>query len=219
MCGVIGVYSKQANVDLVQNIFLQTMIRGKHATGVTYLKNGGLHTIKDGIPANLFLRKYDFQEFVNEDGGLYMIGHIRYSTSDIRYNQPFSNGAISIAHNGVLSQEPVDCWEYKTETSNDSEMILRSFEEGHHPLDVFSHKSMAVCSITVDKIVSGFRNHERPLYYSRHEGGVYFTSTADIALRSGLSGTEKCDMFKVYNVRKGVVIETEMDSHGLYDLQ
>ena len=220
MCGVIGIHTQRADVELVKSIFRQTMIRGKHATGVSYVKMGQLHTIKEGIPANEFIDKYDFNEFVNEDGGMYMVGHIRYSTSDIRFNQPFSNDSMSIVHNGVISQEPVEQWEYPTITTNDSEMILRAFEQCHHPLQVFKHKSMAVCVIRDNKQVFAFRNHERPLYMSKHEGGTYFTSTADIAKRSGLTGTQKCDMFKSYSVsvNEGYT-EIEMECDGIHDLQ
>ena len=221
MCGVIGIYSKQVDIPLVKEIFRQTMIRGKHATGVTYLKGGELHTIKEGIPADKFLEKYDFNEFVNEDGGVYMIGHIRYSTSDIRFNQPFSNGTISIAHNGVLSQEPVEQWKFKTETSNDSEMILRSFEDGFHPLESFAEKSMAVVCISKNKAVVGFRNHERPLWVSEMGDSVYFTSTQDIARRSGLTNTKKCEMFVQYTAANSKIekMAIDYDTNRFQDLQ
>jgi glutamine phosphoribosylpyrophosphate amidotransferase len=221
MCGVIGIYSKQPDIELVKKIFHQTMIRGKHATGVTYLKHGELHTIKEGIPANEFLNKYDFNDFINEDGGLYMIGHIRYSTSDIRFNQPFSNDSLSIAHNGVLSQEPVDQWLFKTETSNDSEMILRSFEAGSHPLVTFAEKSMAVVCLSKDRTVYGFRNHERPLWVSEMDGSVYFTSTQNIAKRSGLTNTKKCEMFYQYAATENTIqeIAIEYDTNRFKDLQ
>jgi glutamine phosphoribosylpyrophosphate amidotransferase len=219
MCGVIGIHSKRANIDLVRSIFLETMIRGKHATGVTYIRDGKVNTIKEGIPADKFLEKYDFEEFVNEDGGMYMVGHIRYSTSDIRYNQPFSNNYMGIVHNGVLSQEPVDRWIYSTQTSNDSEMILRAFESGQHPLRVFTHKSMAVCAINRNKHLQAFRNHERPLWLSRVDEGFYFTSTKDIAKRSGLTNTTKCDMFVTYTVTESGMEEHEIEHDELYDLQ
>lgn len=229
MCGVIGIYSKQPDIALVKEIFRQTMIRGKHATGVTYTKDGEVHTIKEGIPAHEFLKKYDFNEFLNEDGGLYMIGHIRYSTSDIRFNQPFSNEQISIAHNGVLSQEPVEQWKYKTETSNDSEMILRSYEQGNDPLSEFADKSMAVVGVTRNKVVFGFRNHERPLWISEMGDNIYFTSTKDIAKRSGLTNTSKCDMFTHYTAAKGTLMsgdtyivhkrKIEYDANKFHDLQ
>ena len=117
MCGVIGVYLTditEEDIALVERIFRQTMIRGKHATGVTYVDLNGLNTIKEPIPVTEFLEKYSIWDFVF-DGALKLIGHIRYSTSDLRFNQPFQGDGISVAHNGVISQDP-DIWEYKTET-------------------------------------------------------------------------------------------------------
>ena len=131
MCGVIGVWLERSSVSrgslediqLVDSIFRQSMIRGRHATGVSYIKNGELHTIKAGIPCDQFLEEHPISSMVNEDGGIYLIGHIRYSTSDLRYNQPFSNGNQSIVHNGVISQEDMSQWKYATETANDLSLI------------------------------------------------------------------------------------------------
>ena len=56
-----------------------------------------------------------------------MIGHCRYSTSDLQYNQPIYNDDYSIAHNGVVSQEMPERWKelygYDCKTKNDSELI------------------------------------------------------------------------------------------------
>ena len=203
MCGVIG-YSKVGiidyDLDLVRNLFRQTMIRGKHATGVTYFNGEELVTIKEPIPADEFLKKYDpadwvYRDDITDQPSLALIGHIRYSTSDLRYNQPFQGEQIAIAHNGVISQEAVESWEYKTETANDSEMILRCFEEGDHPLEKFADRSMAVTYIqTLTRaetnapfpMVFGFRNHERPLYCIQRNGWLIFASTSDILVRSGV---------------------------------
>ena len=201
MCGVIGVSLSDANekdLNIVENVFRQSMIRGKHATGVSYVKHGKVHTDKAGIPVTEFFRTRNVADWINEDGGLYLIGHIRYSTSDVRYNQPFDNGHLAIAHNGVISQEDPSTWEYECETANDSELILRALESNAHPLWKYADRSMAVVTITSDKLLTGFRNHERPLWATSLPNGVIFTSTKDIALRSGLTASAKCDMFTLY---------------------
>jgi len=81
MCGVIGVSLKDVSAEdlsLVREVFQQTMVRGKHATGVSYVKNGKVHTDKEGIPVTEFFKTRKVEDWVNEDGGLYLIGHIRY---------------------------------------------------------------------------------------------------------------------------------------------
>lgn len=225
MCGVIGVHLKNVtkqDLETITKVFVETQIRGKHATGITYVREGKLTTIKESIPSAEFVEKYPLEQFINEDGGLYLIGHIRYSTSDLRYHQPFDDKLISIVHNGVITQEPTEDWLYETETENDSELILRSFEAKKHPLDFFKEKSMSVCCIGVDKRLFCFRNHERPLWYSELDNGVVFTSTSDIAFRSGLNSPIKCDMFVEYNQyyhNDEVTKNDKITQHQFHDLQ
>lgn len=207
MCGVLGISIKNFNNkdgDLVRRLFQQSMIRGKHATGVSYVKDNKVNTIKEPVPANKFVDGQDINSWVNEDGNLYCIGHIRYSTSDLRYNQPFATEQVGIVHNGVISQEPQETWEqlygYKTETANDSELVLRAVERNENPLGVFHPASMAVCIIYADKRLTAFRNHERPLYYYNDERSTIFASTKDILIRSGIDEANKTRMFEIYNV-------------------
>lgn len=209
MCGVIGILLKnpdEQDFGLVRQLFIQSMIRGKHATGVSYVKNGKVYTIKEPISADEFVIKYDFREFRNEDSNLYCIGHVRYSTSDIRYNQPMATDELAIVHNGVISQEPPESWEktygYKTETYNDSELILRAIEVGHNPLFKFHPSSMAVCKIDCDKVFTAFRNEERPLYRTYlQDKGYFFASTKDILVRAGVnSKIDKLSMYEVCTV-------------------
>ena len=207
MCGVLGIAIKNFNerdYDLVRSLFIQSMIRGKHATGVSYVKNGSVNTIKDPVPANEWIAKQDLSKWKNEDGNLYCIGHIRYSTSDLRYNQPMSTDRLGIVHNGVISQESPSSWadiyDLQTETANDSELILRAMESGKDPLTFFHPASMAVCTVDANKKLTAFRNEERPLYYSYGANGIIFASTANILERSGLEFSVKAPMYEVFMV-------------------
>lgn len=209
MCGVIGIQMEgvtDAELQFVRNLFNESMIRGKHATGVTYFNGENLVTIKEPLPVDEFLKKHDPADWVythdmSDTPCLALIGHIRYSTSDLRYNQPFQGIVIdehfgplptAIAHNGVISQESPSTWEYDTQTANDSEMILRALESGDHPLEKFADRSMAVTTIEVLRragtdrpfpMLKGFRNHERPLWRMNHKG-LIFASTKDIIKRA-----------------------------------
>ena len=233
MCGVIGVQMEsvnEADIQFVRNLFLESMVRGKHATGVTYFNGENLVTIKEPLPADEFLAKHDPSEWVYthdmaDAPCISLIGHIRYSTSDLRYNQPFQGivvdehfGAVptAIAHNGVLSQESTSTWEYDTQTANDSEMILRCLESGEHPLEKFADRSMAVTTIEVLKraetnrpfaMVHGFRNHERPLWFMNHKG-LIFASTKDIIVRSNCV-TEGWEMTNTSDCRERDLMRTE----------
>ena len=126
MCGVLGIVLKnpgEQEFNLVRQLFVQSMIRGKHASGVSYVKNNKVYTFKEPVDACTFINNQDISSWINEDGNLYCIGHVRYSTSDLAYNQPMATDDLSIVHNGVISQESPESWKetfgYDTETRND----------------------------------------------------------------------------------------------------
>ena len=198
MCGVIGaVIIKPTEADLKQvvDVFLNMQIRGQHATGVSWVHNDRVNTIKEAVGAKEFWSQLDPEFLVNEDGNLYMIGHVRYSTSDLKYNQPIGEGDLAIVHNGVITQEPPETWEdtfgIPTETSNDSELILGAQREeftDNHPLGHFKDASMAVTELRANKTVEAYRNHARPLARYSDERMVVYASTADALRRSGFNG-------------------------------
>ena len=201
MCGVIGIRQTEANLDQVQDVFRESMIRGKHATGISWLKDGQINTVREPIPADEFIDKFDFDQIVDNDGTVSLIGHIRYSTSDIRFNQPFTHhhGEFSIVHNGVLSQEDPGDWKYKTNTENDSEMIIHSIAAGQIPLYDFRPASMAVVELHKTHL-KAYRNEARPLWYVLGPGSnIIFASTMNILKRAGVSKhPNNCKMFREY---------------------
>ena len=225
MCGVIGVQLERVteeNLQTVRDLFLRSMIRGKHATGVTYFDGKQLVTVKEPIPADKFIKRHDPADWVYEHDlddtqCLAFIGHTRYSTSDLYTNQPFvgcvEDEQVAVAHNGVISQEAQETWEYDTVTANDSELLLRCIQDGKHPLEVYADRSMAVTTIETSHrinednsvgakfpMVHGYRNHERPLWkaHFRDSSGIVFASTADILHRAGVPKCDRLDPFVEY---------------------
>jgi len=200
MCAVIGAVLKNPSLKDFQNlknVFLESKIRGMHATGISFLPNwssGKIVTIKEAIPADKFIETHmhndNFKNFLNEDGNLYLIGHCRYSTSDLEYNQPIANDVMSVVHNGVITQELPENWEqlygYKCTTKNDTELLLHTVEAGKSPLKEWADESLAVCELHKDKKVRVYRNGKRPLYLTSMTNGCIITSTADIPKRAGL---------------------------------
>lgn len=188
MCAVIGVKLLNVtrhDIEMVKDVFIESKIRGKHATGISYIKNGKIHTIKEPIPSDEFFEKYDISDFV-DNGNMTLVGHCRYSTSDLEYNQPMTREGLSVVHNGVITQELPENWEeiygYKCLTKNDSELLLYSED----PLTEFSHMSMGVCELRQDETIRFYRNGKRPIYFTEFHNGVIITSTSDIAYRAGL---------------------------------
>ena len=189
MCSVIGAIIKEPRAEdflMLHRVFLESKIRGMHATGISYVKHGKIITEKRPVPADEF--PFNFPSYVNEDGSLYLIGHCRYSTSDLEFNQPIGNDEHAIVHNGVITQELPENWKniynYDCETKNDSELVLHSGS----PLEEFPDMSMGVCELTNDKKLLVYRNGKRPLYLTSIPSGCIITSTADIAKRADVGG-------------------------------
>ena len=189
MCSVIGAVIKSPTKDdfeTLRSVFHESKIRGMHATGISIVLNNKIVTFKEAVPADKFNHLDNLEEMINEDGNLYLIGHCRYSTSDLEYNQPMADATKSIVHNGVISQESPEKWKdlygYECMTKNDSELVLHSKD----PLREYSNMSMGVCELSLDKKVRFYRNGKRPIYFTLFDNGCIITSTKDIAKRAGL---------------------------------
>jgi asparagine synthetase B (glutamine-hydrolysing) len=161
-----------------------------HATGISYVKNGQIITDKRPVPADQF--PFNFESYINEDGNLYLVGHCRYSTSDLEYNQPIANENLSVVHNGVITQELPERWKelygYDCETKNDTELILHTAEDCISPLLRWKDSSLAVCELHVDKVLRVYRNGKRPLYLTNISNGCIITSTSDVPKRAEVPG-------------------------------
>lgn len=209
MCSIIGVVLRKPTRDdyeLIKRVFLESKIRGMHATGMSFLPKWSdkVVTIKESKPADQFiaqhLHKDNFESLLNADGNLYLIGHCRYSTSDLEYNQPISNENISVVHNGVVSQELPELWEdlygYKCDTKNDTELLLHTIEDDKSPLTHWLDASLSVIELYLDRKIRAYRNGKRPIYMTTLANGYIFTSTKDICNRAGVNGlTVELDPF------------------------
>ena len=193
MCAVVGAILIEPRAEdflMLHRVFLESKIRGMHATGISYVKNNEIITDKRPVPANDF--PFNFPNYLNEDGNLYLVGHCRYSTSDLEYNQPIANGNISVVHNGVITQELPEHWKelygYDCETKNDTELILKTLEVNESPLLNWKDSSLAVCELYADKKLRVYRNGQRPLYLTSIPSGCIITSTADVPKRAEVPG-------------------------------
>tara|TARA_R110001632_G_scaffold41717_1_gene105206 strand:- start:1360 stop:2031 length:672 start_codon:yes stop_codon:yes gene_type:complete len=187
MCGIVAAFNPNG-VDMIlfRKMMLQAMVRGQHATGISYIEEGKIVTIKKPVKANLFQ--------MPNINTVAIVGHCRYSTSDLEYNQPISGEGYSIAHNGVVSQLPSDDWEeaygFKATGKNDTELLIRAFEHDLHPMEAFPNASIAAALLVLE--VNGpelgfFRNGQRPLWfdYDEETEACWVASTKDIFDRAG----------------------------------
>lgn len=195
MCGLIGIVhpkpSKQ-DINLFEDVLRESRIRGLHATGIAYMEDSCIYNFDLPTGSIGLLKQYKFNQFLDTDGSLKLIAHCRYSTSDLRYNQPIGDSLLQIAHNGVISQELPENWPklYGSigvcETSNDTELLYRTIQEGKSPFHVWPNSSIAAIELHANGLLRAYRNGRRPLYIADYRGGFIFTSTFDIGIRANL---------------------------------
>lgn len=199
MCGILGISIPKVtakDIILFENILRELRIRGLHATGISWLEDSVIRTIKEPIGADRFLEKHSLADCVESDMSLNLIAHTRYSTSDLRYNQPITDSTLSVVHNGVISQELPENWPRLygaigvCETSNDTELLFNTSKEGKSTLVEWQNSSLAVIELVMTLyggILRAYRNGRRPLYMLPYANGYIFTSTADALKRAGLN--------------------------------
>ena len=194
MCGLVGAILQQPtekDLDLLRRCVLEASVRGRHATGFAWIHKRKIEIEKAALPADGFLDAFgSLRQLIDQDGSLYFLAHTRYSTSDLKFNQPLGDERFAIAHNGVVSQEPKAKWEklygYSCDTGNDSELLLQALKLKHSPLEKFPDCSAAVIELHSTKQIRAYRNGKRPLYFAFRSNGIVITSTADIGKRAGL---------------------------------
>lgn len=198
MCGVVGVNIQNVgenDLKTIRRVFLETEIRGKHASGISWFDGKSLKCIKKPIPISELLEEISFNDMIF-DSNVRLIGHIRYSTSDIEYNQPITgDDSIHIVHNGVITQQDSSLWKsefgYDCKTKNDSELLWNCFKSKENYLEKFKGCSASYISLdSFGNMVNG-RNSLRPQWIGNLENGFIISSTKNILLRSGIEDIEK----------------------------
>ena len=198
MCAIVGAYLEhptQQQIETLKRLFVESQIRGKHATGYSLIQGKKVITRKAPVAAEVFVQSY-FAEVQPGDHILQLAGHCRYSTSDLQYNQPIQVfDDFALAHNGVVDQRSPSYWKeygYEFTTANDSELLYHSAHSQREPLLEFPEASMAVCELDAKRGLRWYRNGKRPLYTVKVKNGYFICSTADIAKRAGLRGARRC---------------------------
>lgn len=227
MCGLVGAILQkptEQDLELIKRCVLEASIRGRHATGFAWIHKNKIRIEKAPLPAPAFLEEFgSLKQLLNEDGNLYFIAHTRYSTSDLKFNQPLGNEKFAIAHNGVITQEPKSRWKslygYNCETGNDSELLLQALKNKQSPLEQFPQCSAAVIELHSTKQLRAYRNGKRPLYFAFRKNGILMTSTANIGARAGKVEMVALSAGQYLLVKKSGAAVIEWTKQELQDLQ
>ena len=192
MCGVIGYngHASTSTLEALRTVLLESSIRGRHASGLAWHDGSSLHRVAQDGPMEDLLASFDLWDLVRPDGRVSMIGHARYSTSDLQFHQPLVAQGYALAHNGVISQADPSGWPARfglhCEGRNDSELLLRALIAGLDPVVTFPGASVAAVWIDPSGALGVLRNGLRPLWYARLGGVRIIGSTANILQRAGL---------------------------------
>jgi len=204
MCGVISAYIEQptpGDIETLKALFIEGQIRGRHQAGLAYKDGTRIKRFVVEGDGKKLVEKFDWEQLL-ELSILEIIGHNRYSTSDLRYPQPLQVfDDFALCHNGVVTQEPPVMWKrfgYELSTSNDSELLYQSRYAGNEPLIEFPTATMAVCELHLKQGLRWYRNGGRPGYIAKNKSKIFICSTADIAKRAGLGGAKRMKPGLVY---------------------
>lgn len=199
MCGIVAVRAENPeDLEIAKHLLWESQIRGKHSTGVSYINKSGLHTIKDVLPASVFVSKYwdKIETEIRDFGSVSLVAHTRYSTSGAPTAlnaQPIANEKLALIMNGVIAQSSPDRWyeEFgvQCQTENDTEIAYIKLTQGIHPLSLADNirRSMAICTLRDSGRIQFFRNGRRPQQYCRVQGSGPLTvvaSTKEIVRRA-----------------------------------
>lgn len=180
-----------SDIEDIRKVLIETEIRGKHASGISWYDGTQINTIKKSVPISELLEEFDLNQIVN-DGNIRMIAHIRYSTSDILYNQPINvpNNDFVFAHNGVVTQTDPSKWKetygYDCLTKNDSELLCQSIYETGSVDPSFDKVSYSMVFLDCFGNLHHGRNNLRPQWLYESGNKLIVASTKDILIRSGL---------------------------------
>lgn len=206
MCGILGFVgaSTDQNRLLVKALMAQLSLRGTHATGAAWINTRGdlMSRSKPGNAVDFFngFNEYTLPKMIR------LIGHTRYSTSDLAWNQPITYGEVSMAlvMNGVLSQETPDKWPRSRRiylTKNDAEIAFHRSLEGHIG-DM--NGSFAVCELNKSQLLC-YRNGQRPLYVGTGDDYRCVASTHD--------ALERCGVHVVGLIEPGLIVDLVSDTN------
>ena len=195
MCGVVGFsgLTTEQNLKIIHNLIHESKIRGLHSTGVSYILNNTIKTIKVEIPADKFLENH-WSEIYNDltsEKTIKFIGHTRYSTSEIGYPQPIFDEMSSVVLNGVITQADFTEWEkiYSLklddfQTRNDAEIFFK-YAVSDSLAKLYSVNKFSASAILLSTSDMKFiRTNDRPLYRLRLDSSTILASTKEILRRS-----------------------------------
>ena len=209
MCGIMGVmFDKRERTNEewhdirldVTNVFLQTQIRGKDASGMFLVNGKGISHYKGGMKAEKLVQEKGYWQLLARIGTetTAIVGHTRAATmgrpSLNNNNHPLISGNIVGVHNGMLtnSRELRKRFPHEAEVDSASIFAMLNSLTKSEPLTIGTmagamgelRGNYAVVAADVRNLGSLFfaKDDQRPLvmFYEEERGLLWFASTAEI---------------------------------------
>lgn len=171
MCGIAGCMvldkrgvSQQKRERIARTLLLDNQVRGTDATGLATYENGGVRILKGVMKAEEFIESAEFEEL---KWGHSFILHTRAATNgakeDNKNNHPFAGKTTTLIHNGVVSMDDIEGYEYDGEC--DSERILGEIET-HGMIEGLENIHGSACVATMNNATGGIKliRWKNPLY-------------------------------------------------------
>ena len=200
MCGIFGFvtdHPSKVNVDLFQNVFDLSSIRGTDASGMAYVHEDKIVCEKAAIDTDKFLEKSFPQHIKDLCKTQIIMGHTRKWTQgkpeDNNNNHPIYSDHWFMVHNGTCSNmDRIKDYKYHGEV--DSEILLSYVEkyglEKGLP-NLVGNGAVALMHINEPKAIYLWRHNEPIIVaYDRGSQTIFFGST-DTILENGLQN-EMC---------------------------
>lgn len=197
MCGIMGFYcfgQKKPNKPQIATMFELLESRGRDASGIGYIKNGGLVVSKAPIRSSLMTHSKEWQELVLPP---IFIAHTRMKTQGTEQNNNnnhplYNKEGLCIVHNGMIHNDKEIFGKSKRDGEVDSEAILAvlsSKAKGDKIKQVFDKLEGSFAFAMIDKnnperLVLVKKDNPLELYYDEADDILYFCSEADIVRES-----------------------------------
>lgn len=208
MCGIFGYIGNIPPEDytaahtLLTNLFVESKVRGKDASGFAAIRYDmpDLVTDKRNLDSGVFVNRSDRFKMLKKKMPNIFIGHTRLTTGSDpkrnRNNHPFLSQRLALVHNGRVSE-----WDkiamrmnLTLRSETDSEILLRALDkyenildgcrsildniekDGKYAIAVFNHGGKSMKELYL------FRNHQQPCIVFRVEKwkALFFASTEEI---------------------------------------
>jgi len=179
MCGIVGWIKNESNTLNIKEGLVACGTRGQDATGIMYPEGNQILIHKNGVPADVFVKK---MPKLNKK--TFVIGHTRATTQGTEKknenNHPHFNDKFILVHNGMISAT-TNIKEYSYKSQCDSENFVAYLTTyGWEGLNKIKG-SGAVVGYDVKQECIFFFRETTPLVFGLYNDDIVFASTQEIA--------------------------------------